>query len=909
MATLSIRNHLLLLVSALSTPLIAFVWVEIYFDMKRSVAEANALLRTKAAMMVLSTRDTIANGRNFLEHLAVLPSVLQLDPNHCGTVLADLPRLNPDFANVGTTDTEGQVVCSAVPLPGGASVNLGQTPWFQRFAKEKRFTVGEPFFGPITGKWVSVLSVPIRNERQEMIGGVHLPLDLHAFDPRLPANLLPANSRYGLLSVEGVLIWRNSDSEGAIGTWPQTAAMSAAIKMRDGDFEDAGADGVLRLYSVASTPEIGWIAFIGAPASSIYAATKQSAMIASAFALSVIGVLFLIAFFIARRIIEPIAALERAARALHAGDLGVRAVTDGPSEIAAVSQEFNAMIDSQQRAVDELRIAAIAFESQESMFVTDANANILRVNKAFTQSTGYSAEEVVGQTPRLLSSGRHDSAFYERLWDSVKRTGSWQGEIWDRRKNGEIFPKLLTITAVMSEAGAVTHYVGTHIDITDIKRAQDEIRHLAFYDHLTQLPNRRLLLDRLQQALASSARSGRRGAALLIDLDDFKTLNDTLGHDKGDLLLQQVGQRLSTCVREDDTVARLGGDEFVVLLEGLSESTGEAATQTESVGEKVLAALNAPYFLDGIERHSTPSVGVTLFSGHQVAIDELLKQANLAMYQAKAAGRNTLRFFDPTMQSIVADRAVLAADLREALSQQQLVLYYQPQVIGDRRLTGAEALVRWRHPRRGMVSPAEFIPLAEETGLILALGQWVLQTACIQLARWASQPGTADLLLAVNVSAKQLQQADFVDQVLEVLASTGANPNRLKLELTESLLVSNVEISIAKMTALKAHGVGFSLDDFGTGYSSLFHLKRLPLDQLKIDQSFVRDILINPNDAAIAKMIIALAESLGLSVIAEGVELEAQREFLARHGCHAYQGYLFSRPLPLGEFEELMVPL
>ena len=434
--------------------------------------------------------------------------------------------------------------------------------------------------------------------------------------------------------------------------------------------------------------------------------------------------------------------------------------------------------------------------------------------------------------------------------------------------------------------------------------AEEAAMNLAFYDPLTQLPNRRLLMDRLTQALASSARSGHQGALLLIDLDNFKTLNDTLGHDKGDLLLQQVGQRLVGCVREGDTVARLGGDEFIVMLEVLSDNPEEAASQAEAVGAKIIAALNQPYQLTGHTKRSTPSIGLTLFTGHRLSIDELLKQAELAMYQSKTAGRNTLRFFDQKMQAVATDRAALEADLREALLQQQFILYYQPQVIGEGHLTGAEALVRWQHPQRGLVSPAEFIPMAEETGLILPLGHWVLETACAQLVNWASQPDTEHLTLAVNVSANQMHQADFVTQVLAVLSKTGANPHRLKLELTESLLVSHVETTIAKMAALKAHGVGFSVDDFGTGYSSLSYLKRLPLDQLKIDQGFVRDILTDPNDAAIARMIMALAESMGLTVIAEGVEIEAQRDFLAQLGCHAYQGYLFSRPLPIDRFEQ-----
>ncbi|MDP1613717.1 MAG: EAL domain-containing protein [Sulfuritalea sp.] len=452
--------------------------------------------------------------------------------------------------------------------------------------------------------------------------------------------------------------------------------------------------------------------------------------------------------------------------------------------------------------------------------------------------------------------------------------------------------------------GAFLGYIGFCVDISLQKEAEERIRSLAFYDPLTGLPNRRLLQDRLEKALAVSSRHKREGAVLFIDLDNFKTLNDTLGHDIGDLLLQQVGQRLSGCVRESDTVARLGGDEFVVMLEDLSEDKLEAASQVEAVGEKILATLNQPYQLARYEYRNTPSIGVSLFANHEKSIDELLKQADLAMYQAKAAGRNAMRFFDPDMQAVVTSRAELEAALREAVQKHQFLLHYQAQVDARGRVTGSEVLLRWQHPQRGMVSPAEFIPLAEETRLILPLGQWVLQTACTQLARWATQPEMAHLTLAVNVSAHQFNQPKFVDDVLAALSDSGANPQRLKLELTESLLVQNVQEIIEKMFALKARGVGFSLDDFGTGYSSLSYLKRLPLDQLKIDQSFVRDVLVDPNDAAIARTVVALAQSLGLGVIAEGVETAPQRAFLADSGCNAYQGYLFSRPLPVKGFED-----
>lgn len=451
---------------------------------------------------------------------------------------------------------------------------------------------------------------------------------------------------------------------------------------------------------------------------------------------------------------------------------------------------------------------------------------------------------------------------------------------------------------------AIVGRVWSFRDVTEQESTRAEIYRLAFHDALTTLPNRRLLHERLERALISSARSGCRGALLFIDLDRFKVLNDTHGHDKGDLLLQQVAQRLVSCVREADTVARLGGDEFVVLLESLSPHPHEAAAQAETVGRKMQAALNLPYALGDLESQITPSIGLTLFFGQDTPVDELLKEADQAMYQSKAAGRNTLRFYDQAIHTALTNRAALELDLREAVKQQHFLLYYQPQVVGNGRLTGAEVLVRWSDAKRGIVSPADFIPLSEETGLILPLGRWILETACTQLAKWASHPAMANMTLAVNVSANQLRQTDFVEQVMEVLVRTGANPARLKLELTESLLVTHVEETIAKMATLKTLGVGFSLDDFGTGYSSLSYLKRLPLEQLKIDQGFVRDILVDPNDAAIAKMVVALAESLGLKVIAEGVELEAQRGFLAEIGCLAYQGYLFSRPLPLAEFED-----
>ena len=553
----------------------------------------------------------------------------------------------------------------------------------------------------------------------------------------------------------------------------------------------------------------------------------------------------------------------------------------------------------------ELRIAAKGFESQVAMVVSDAKGVILRVNQAFVAMTGYSESEAIGQKTSLLKSGRHDAAFYEQFWQALKEQHYWQGVIWNRRKNGSIFAEWLTINAVIAPTGEITHYVAAFSDITQNKDAEAEVHRLAYYDQLTQLPNRRLLQDRLGQAVALAARNELYGAILFLDLDSFNTLNDTRGHDTGDLLLVQVAQRLGQALRQSDTVARLGGDEFVVVLEELGKDRDAAATKAKHIASNLGAAIAQPYDLKGVESSITASTGICLFRGEET-VEQLLKNVEIAMYQAKADGRNTLRFFDPEMQAALDKRSVLENDLRQAVSREELQLFYQPQVNHSNQIIGAEVLLRWKHPERGFISPADFIPLAEETGLILPIGRWVLKKACAQIKVWSEDALTRELRVSVNVSSLQFRQPDFVDQVREILAETEIESRRLKLELTESLVLDNVENTIEKMQALKNVGVTFSMDDFGTGYSSLAYLTRLPLDELKIDKSFVSNLPGNRNDSVIAQTIVTMGQSLGLAVVAEGVETEAQRACLDQHGCHVYQGYLFSRPVPIEEFMVLM---
>jgi diguanylate cyclase (GGDEF)-like protein/PAS domain S-box-containing protein len=588
-------------------------------------------------------------------------------------------------------------------------------------------------------------------------------------------------------------------------------------------------------------------------------------------------------------------------RVRHLQSLGVVIRDDQgrPVTVYGLSQD----ITERHESDSELRIAAIAFEAQEGMLVTDAEERILRVNQAFTDILGYSAEESIGQTPRMLRSGRHDAAFFAEMWARILEHGFWEGEIWNRSKSGEVFPQWLAITAVRNTCGRITHYVGTLTDISQRKAADEEIRQLAFYDPLTKLPNRRLLLDRLRQALAANARSRQTGAALFIDLDNFKLLNDTRGHHIGDLLLEQVADRLTKTVRRSDSVARLGGDEFVILLQELGEDPEQAGALAKGVGEKVLAALGKPYRLAGHEHYSTPSIGIASFGNPPQSAEDILRQADLAMYQAKAAGRNTLRFYDPRMQESLNHRAALEAELRRAVEERQFVLHYQPQVDEQGQLTGAEALLRWHHPERGLLAPAEFMTHVVGLGLSRPLGCWVLQDACAQLAGWATRPETSRLNLAVNIFPEHFRRPEFVEDVRAALSASGADPRQLRLELTETPLLDDPDDTLAKMTLLKATGVGLTLDNFGVGYCSLSYLKRLPLDLLKIAPAFVREVLNDPDDDTIADRFVALAESLGLAIMAEGVETPAQRDYLLRHGCHIFQGYLFGRPGPVSELE------
>ncbi|WP_297529474.1 sensor domain-containing protein [Thiohalobacter sp.] len=574
-----------------------------------------------------------------------------------------------------------------------------------------------------------------------------------------------------------------------------------------------------------------------------------------------------------------------------------------PLHSVGTMQDVSASVELQE----ELRLAATTFNSHAGILITDRDNRILRVNPAFEAMTGYSAEELVGKNPRILKSGRQDENFYKHMWSVIDRTGQWSGELWNKRKDGSLYAEMLTITAVRNDAGEVTHYVGTTQDITERKRAESRVEHLAYHDDLTGLANRRLLHDRLQRELAVARRHSAYGALLFIDLDRFKHLNDALGHPVGDELLRQLARRFTDIMRTEDTVARLGGDEFVFILPAENKDLSQVGFEAQAVAEKILEQVARPFDLNGHRYHITASVGIVLFPEADEDADDVLKHADTALYRAKEDGRNTVRFYQPSMQAAANARLALEKDLRAALELGQFELHYQPQTGLKGHIVALEALIRWQHPERGLVAPDTFIPVAEETGLILEIGNWVLRTAVRQFHGWL-RDGTGRHLrrLAINVSPRQFHQGSFTDQVIEICKDAGLGLDFIELEITEGMLMSRLGDTIEKMTELRTRGIRFAIDDFGTGYSSLSYLKRLPLDALKIDRSFVRDIVSDPNDAAIVDTIIAMARHLDLGVIAEGVESDPQREFLRDKGCECFQGYYYSRPVPAREVPELL---
>ncbi len=1030
-----LRAYLLLLVVALVIPLIGMLGFNVLRDAANTLEQARAAQRPLSASIAADMSHKIASTHETLRLIAERPRVQAMDPQQCDSVLADLHTLTPEYSNIVYTDRVGNTLCSAMPLPAGRPVNVGGTDWFQKVMAEQRFSVGRPHIGPITGKWVSVLSMPVREPGGVIVGAVHLPMDLRAFRPGLTARDLPPGSRFGLIGIDGTLIWRNEDPGDLIGTRPDWATASKIAEMQSGDFALTGIDGVARYYSTTPVPETDWVAFYGVPSTPVTEHAQRNAMASAGMGMVLILGLALFALALARRIERPIASLTQAIHSFRQGMPGALAEPSGPVELAELATGFNTMVadrlrieaeldtrrrelqaakdrldlamqiaqmgmwswdlrtglvhsddilarifghapqalaqvpvatwrdwthrddlhaldlalracmkgateqfeaaqrirhkdghwiwglwrgrvterDAQGRVLamvgsfhdvtermhshEKLQLAASVFtHAREGIMITDPRGNIIDVNDTFTQITGYTRDEVLGNNPRMLQSGRQSPEFYAGLWRTLKAQGHWTGEMWNRRKDGSLFAEIITISAVHSAIGEVQHYVSLFTDITGIKENERKLERVAHYDALTGLPNRVLLADRLQQSMLRCQRTGQSLAVAFLDLDGFKAVNDHHGHERGDELLVALAQRLKAALRDGDTLSRIGGDEFVAVLVDL-----EHAQDCEPVLARMLHAAADPIPVGDALLQVSASIGVTLYPADGVAPDLLIRHADQAMYQAKQAGKNRYQMFDVAHDTAVKTQREEIDRIRKALARGEFVLHYQPKVnMRTGVVIGAEALIRWQHPERGLLSPASFLPAMAGHALSIEVGEWVLATALRQMAQW--QPQGLDLTVSVNIDALQLQSEGFVKRLAELLAAQpDVHPSRLELEILETSALEDIAHVSDIMHRCQALGVRFALDDFGTGYSSLTYLKRLNAEVIKIDQSFVRDMQSDPDDLAIVRGVIGLADAFRREVIAEGVETIAHGSLLIPLGCEQAQGYGIARPMAASE--------
>lgn len=1024
--TWSLRQHLFALAGAIALPLVAVTGYAIYNDSQQAVAEANATVRTLATIIAAQTGRGLAANKEALEVLARRPRMRAVDEKHCDPVLADFRELFPRFANLTTIDLSGRAVCSAVAQPGGKPVNVSATEWFKRSMAEKRFLAGRPFLGPITGKWVSVLTSPIYDADGALKGFMGLPLDLGAYDPGIEDVAMPPESRFGILAADGTLVWRNVDPDSNIGrNVGATKTGQRLLATREGSVDEIGSDGIHRYFSVVPIPGADWYAFVGVPSSAIHATAVSRAVRDSLMGLSGIAIVALLALFLARRIERPMRTLAATAQAIKTGNVDARAAVAGPHEVADVAREFNAMVDAWSQSMAQLKASELRFrtvadyagdweywedphgcikymspscetvtgfsrddfisdpgllsrivhladrpamaahrgevqnnmaatridfritrrdgdirwiahhcaavldadgkyagrrvtnrditaqkhfearlqlaanvftQAREGITITDANGTIVDVNNAFTRLTGYGREEAIGQNPRILKSGRQPPEYYAAMWQALAEEGHWSGEIWNRRKDGEVYVEILTISAVKDNAGATQNYVALFTDITPLKEHQRQLEHIAHYDALTCLPNRVLLADRLQQAMAQAQRRGNSLAVAYLDLDGFKTINDNHGHDIGDELLIALSQNMKTALREGDTLARIGGDEFVAVLVDL-----QRPEDCEPVLARLLQTAATPMGVRDLMLQVSSSIGVTLYPQDGASADQLMRHADQAMYQAKQSGKNRYHLFDVHHDAALKSQRENLAQIRRAIDQDEFVLYYQPKVnMKTGVVVGAEALIRWQHPARGLLLPAEFLPIIDEHPLSIDLDAWVIEAALAQMAAWHA--AGHDIPVSVNIGARQLQQKDFVSNLTQMLAAYPmVQPGWLELEVLETNALEDIAQVSAVIDASRGIGVRFALDDFGTGYSSLTYLKRLPAEILKIDQSFVRDMLEDPEDLAIVEGVVGLAAAFRRQVIAEGVESANHGDLLLALGCELGQGYGIARPMPHGE--------
>ncbi|MBY0454455.1 MAG: EAL domain-containing protein [Burkholderiaceae bacterium] len=890
-----------------------------FWDYQERRQNAITSLGNDVARMLASARleedAAIQNVRLVLEIMSRSDRMASIDPSICSTLAARLMKSADNFINIGAALPDGTVFCSAQPMHGLTS-SVTDRAWFQDALVSHGLSAGEYVIGRISRKPGMLFGYPMHDESGQVRVVLFASLPVTWFQKLLESIYLPDGWQAMLLNEGGEVLSQWPAPERIqlpqpTATEPFFTALAQGKKIS----ELVGLDGQKRMYGVSALglSKTPIVLAIGAPADRSLGHIDQDFQLRVALLVAMALVSALVARFYIYGLIEAwTGKVTRTLQAIAVGKLETRiSEFSQVQEFQAVEHGINHMVTELGRRDTELRRLSIAVEqSPESIVITDVNSCIEYVNEAFLRTTGYQRGDVIGKNPRLLNAGKTPKATYEEMWATLRQGQPWRGEFHNTRKDGSTYLELATIAPIFDRQGTVTHYVAVKEDITQRKQSEALVHRLAYYDPLTELPNRTLLQDRLSQASLHSTRSHCHGMLLVIDIDRFKQLNDTRGHHAGDLMLQEVARRIKSNVREQDTVARLSDNTFALVVDQMSEAADTAAAEARLIAQKVHQTLAAPYDVGDTHRPyaTTSSIGIALFNGREAANESFLKQAEVALYKAKEEGGNTILFFNTSMQANVEARAALEMGLREAIVQNAFQLFYQVQVDQTGKPVGAEALIRWFDPHGKMISPADFIPLAEETGLIVPIGQWVLETACQQLHIWQQRPETKHLAVAVNVSSKQFHQADFVDQVHLTLERIGIDPSRLKLELTESVILGDMEATIARMGQLRALGLRFSLDDFGTGYSSLSYLKRLPFDQLKIDQSFVRDMLDDQSSAAIVRAILVMSEALGLEVVAEGVETLAQSQFLIDNGCQFCQGYLYGRPTPIHHWEATHLP-
>lgn len=904
-ANYSIRMALLSLIGAYFIMLSLALAYMTYRQYQIGIEEITNSAKVIRVFSVTEINRFIKNSNDILTKLVEHRELRNMSPDRCDSFLADFQKLQPTASNLIILDKTGKLVCSSLDSPFVANISAKFPEYFNEFNSAKRFTISRPWMNHDSGKWLSTFAQPTIDETGQFSGIIGILVDLNRLQPFPPPLDLPAGTFTGIINREGKIVAASENPEWMIGRTIVKEAFAKSSGHSEGTFRMVDYKGSRRFVSFESIPDSDWKLFV-----SIDVLATLDPIIEAAWRRLFLLVLMLIilsylTYRVTRLIVKPIESISNILARITEGDTHVRTVPSGPSEIYQIASKVNEMLDVREKYIQNLQQSddrfRIAFRASPDAY-SIARLNdytFLEVNDGFVNKSGWSRSEIIGKTAEELNIWKwpHER---QRLIRELHNRGECTGmESEFISKDGRTWVGVLSAHLIVIEGDYCI--LSTTRDLTERNNSLELIHNLSFFDSLTSLPNRRVFMDRLQQVINVCVSNKILGALILLNIDSFKTINDAHGHDEGDLMLKEVGKRLQDCSRKGEYLARIGGDEFAILIENMGSDQEHAEMMVLEACKKIHFVLKEPYHLNYSHNHCTVSLGVTFVGAEYEIAREPLRRADLAINHAKFDGRNTTRMFEATMLLKHSANASMEESLFNAIVTKQLTLHYQPQLTSDGSVFGVEALVRWNDPQRGWVAPSEFIPLAEQTGLILPLGQWVLETACSQIAQWDQSDNLSQLTVAVNVSARQFHQKDFVEQLKEILDKSGARPDRLKLELTESTLISNIADLCTKMRDINALGIGFALDDFGTGYSALSYLKQMPFDQLKIDRSFIKDILVDQNDRAIAKMIITLAFSLNLGVIAEGVETEEQRQLLVELGCNFFQGFLFCGPVSLAD--------